>query len=209
MSSAGFPFWLLIAAAFGVPAGWLIGMIVEHEAGRAIRPWLIGVAVVIAVWAAWVMPSSLLLVAALFLGWSLLALGAVDVLVFRLPDILTYPLAFAGLLLSLWLPDHDPIAHLIGAVAGFLIFWAIAAVFQRLRGREGLGLGDAKLAAAAGAWLGWQALPSVVLIACAIAFVWIGVGMAFRGKDILREQIAFGAPLCAAFWLVWLYGAPL
>src|SRR6185437_57057 len=149
------------------------------------------------------------LAAALFLGWTLLTLGTVDVLVFRLPDVLTYLLACAGFLLSLWLPDSDPIGHLIGAAAGFLIFWLIAASFRRLRGREGLGLGDAKLAAAAGAWLGWQALPSVVLIACAIAFIWIGMGVLFRGKAILNEQIAFGAPLCAAFWLVWLYGAPV
>jgi leader peptidase (prepilin peptidase)/N-methyltransferase len=62
--------------------------------------------------------------------------------------------------------------------------------------------------AAAGAWLGWQALPLVVLIACAAAFVWIGLAVMLRGRAALHDEIAFGVPLCVAFWLVWLYGVP-
>jgi leader peptidase (prepilin peptidase)/N-methyltransferase len=112
-------------------------------------------------------------------------------------------------LLSLRLPDHDPLAHLIGAATGFLVLYLIAILYRRARAREGLGLGDAKLAAAAGAWLSWQALPSVILIACAAAFIWIGVRVALRGRAVLSQQIAFGVPLCFAFWLIWLYGAPL
>lgn len=154
------------------------------------------------------MPANFLLAATLLLGWTLLVLATVDVLVFRLPDIFTLPLIAAGLLLSFQLPDHDPPAHVIGATAGFLVLYGIALAYRRARGREGLGLGDAKLAAAAGAWLGWQALPSVVLIACAVAFVWIGVALLFRGREVLSRELAFGAPLCFAFWLVWLHGPP-
>jgi leader peptidase (prepilin peptidase)/N-methyltransferase len=170
---------------------------------------VIAAAVVLAVWAALVMPFAFLLPVTLLLGWALLGLGLVDVLDFRLPDVVTFPLIVGGLMLSLWLPDHDPLSHVIGAVAGFAVLYAIAILYRHARGREGLGLGDAKLTAAAGAWLSWQALPSVVLVACAIAFAWVGVSVIFRGKGVLAQRIAFGVPLSLAFWLVWLYGAPL
>jgi leader peptidase (prepilin peptidase)/N-methyltransferase len=169
---------------------------------------MIAASLVLAIWAALVVPPNYLLPATLLLGWLLLILATVDFLVLRLPDLLTLPLTAIGLLLSLWLPDRNPIAHLIGAAAGFFVLYAIALAYRGIRGREGLGLGDAKLAAAAGAWLGWQALPSVVLIACAAAFIWIGMMVWFRGREVLRRELAFGVPLCFAFWLVWLYGAP-
>src|SRR5581483_9449860 len=108
-----------------------IARIVLRETGVAISLWLIVAAMAVSIWTAAVMPlatempSILLLPAALFLGWSLLALGAVDVLALRLPDILTYPLAAVGLLLSWGLPDHNPLAHLVGAVAGLFVFWLI------------------------------------------------------------------------------------
>jgi leader peptidase (prepilin peptidase)/N-methyltransferase len=202
---------IVIVAAISVPGGWLASVIAARQSAKSKLPSIavIGLNIVIGIWAALVMPSTWLLAATLALGWTLLTLGIVDLVAFRLPDVLTLPLAAAGLLLSLRLPDHDPLAHLIGAAAGFLVLYLIAVLYRRARAREGLGLGDAKLAAAIGAWLGWQALPSVILIACAAAFIWIGVGVALRGRAVLSEQIAFGVPLCFAFWLMWLYGAPL
>jgi leader peptidase (prepilin peptidase)/N-methyltransferase len=201
----------VIVAAISVPGGLLASIIAARGSAKTalLSIPVVGASIVIGIWAALVMPSTWLLAATLALGWTLLTLGIVDLVAFRLPDVLTLPLAAAGLLLSLRLPDHDPLAHLIGAAAGFLVLYLIAILYRRARSREGLGLGDAKLAAAAGAWLGWQALPSVILIACAAAFIWIGVGVALRGRAVLAEQIAFGVPLCFAFWLVWLYGAPI
>ena len=82
----------------------------------------------------------------------------------------------------------------------------IASVYRRVRGREGLGLGDAKLLAAAGAWLGWQALPSVVLIAAACGLALALATALGGGKLGWTSRIAFGPHLALAFWLVWLFG---
>jgi leader peptidase (prepilin peptidase)/N-methyltransferase len=139
------------------------------------------------------------------LAWTLLTLAGVDILAFRLPDVLTLPLAAAGLLVSLILPN-DIWAHIAGAAIGYCAFAAIGWAFARVRGREGLGLGDAKLAAAAGAWLGWAPLPSVVLIACAAGFLWIATMAIMRGRAALSERIPFGVALAIAIWVVWLYG---
>jgi leader peptidase (prepilin peptidase) / N-methyltransferase len=198
------------ALAASLPAGWGLAWIARRETGINELPvaLFIGPSLALAAWTAMVMPATYLLWATFLLGWILLLLSTVDLLAFRLPDILTFPLLTAGLVLSLWLPDQDPLAHVIGAAMGFVAFYGIALAYRRARGREGLGLGDAKLAAAAGAWLGWQALPSMVLIACAAGFVWIGVAVIVRGKSALTEEIAFGVPLCFAFWIVWLYGPP-
>lgn len=201
---------IVAAAAISVPAGMLVSFVAGWQSGTNLpRIAVVGASVATGIWAALVMPTAWLLGITLALGWALLVLGVVDLLAFRLPDILTLPLAAAGLLLSLGLPDHDPLGHLIGMLAGFCVLYLIAEVYRRVRAREGLGLGDAKLAGAAGAWLGWQALPSVILIACAAAFIWVGIAVALRGRGVLTEQIAFGVPLCFAFWLVWLYGPPL
>jgi leader peptidase (prepilin peptidase) / N-methyltransferase len=101
------------------------------------------------------------------------------------------------------------VSHLVGALAGFAAFAAIAFVYRRLRRREGLGLGDAKLLAAAGAWLGWQALPGLVVIAavCALA---VALARAVTGDRLsATTRIAFGSYLALAFWLVWLLGPPV
>jgi leader peptidase (prepilin peptidase)/N-methyltransferase len=189
-------------------AGWFAAPLLQKET-ESNEPRRILVAAgfaVVAVWAALTMPANWLLPATCLLGWTLFALATVDALALRLPDIFNLPLIAAGLLVSLKL--GDPLAHAIGAAAGFLVFYAIQFAYQAVRKREGLGLGDAKLAAAAGAWLGWQALPGIVLIACAVAVVWIGVAVIRRGRTVLEEQIPFGVPLCLAIWIVWLYGLP-
>lgn len=191
-----------------LPAGWAVAWLVRREAkspGATIAPVVLA-ALIIAGWSCVVMPPSALLFVSCVLGWTLLALAMIDALVFRLPDILTLPLVVAGLLASFFLPDPAPLGHLIGAAAGFFILYAIAVAYRWLRGREGLGLGDAKLVAAAGAWLGWQALPQVVLIGCVAAILWVGIAALRRGRAALSERIPFGVPLCFAFWIVWLYG---
>jgi leader peptidase (prepilin peptidase)/N-methyltransferase len=162
-------------------------------------------ALAIASSAAWVLAGWLLWVS-LALGWTLLALAAIDLRRYLLPDVLTLPLIPAGLAVALaidpgLLPDHA-----IGAAAGFLAFVAIGEGYRRLRGREGLGQGDAKLLAAAGAWLGWAALPSVVVIG-AVAALALALAQAMAGAKLrLTGRIAFGPHLALGFWLVWLFG---
>lgn len=162
-------------------------------------------ALVIAVWAASVLGGWSILVGCL-LGWALLTLALVDLREKMLPDIITLPLIAAGLIAALSLEQLDPVAHAVGAAVGLTLFLIVAATFRRLRGYEGLGGGDAKLFAAAGAWLGWQGLPSVLLIASVVALAVVVVMMAAGRRGIAREEIAFGPYLCFGFWIVWLYG---
>ena len=140
------------------------------------------------------------------LGWTLLGLAAIDMAALRLPDLLTVPLALAGLVtagpLSPPLPDRlAGIAFGVGAIA------ALDMIYVRLRGRNGIGHGDAKLFGAAGAWLGWRALPSVLLFACAMGLAWVAVRLLVRGRAAAANPIPFGASLCAALLLLWLLGS--
>lgn len=124
----------------------------------------------------------------------------IDVARLRIPDALSLPLIAAGLAVAVLLPVRPLTDHLAGAVAGYALFAVIGAWFFRRRGIEGLGLGDAKLLAAAGAWLGWQALPWVVLIGSLGA-----LGLALSRPAARRgDPVAFGPWLALAFALVWL-----
>lgn len=124
-----------------------------------------------------------------------------DVRRFRLPDGLTLPLLLTGLGLSLAGHGPAPLDAALGAAIGFALFWGLGEVHFRLRRTEGLGLGDAKLVAAAGAWLGWQALPWVVLGASlpALAFALL----TGHGRE---DRIAFGLWLCLSFAVLRLAG---
>lgn len=169
---------------------------------------MIAACLALGLWAAYEMPPVLVLAASCVLGWTLLVLATVDALALRLPDVLTLPLIAAGLVVSWFLPERDLLGHAIGAAVGFASFWSIAALYRATRGQDGLGMGDVKLAAAAGAWLGWQALAFVVLIACAVGLVWVGLAVMRRGRTALEESIPFGVALTFAIWLIWLYGLP-
>ena len=98
-------------------------------------------------------------------GWLLLTLAVLDWRHFWLPDALTLPLAFLGFTIGLWATDVTLVDRAIGAAAGYGALLAIALGYRAVRGRDGLGLGDAKLLGALGAWMGWQALPFILLIA--------------------------------------------
>lgn len=135
--------------------------------------------------------------AALFL-FTLIALAFIDRETGYLPDALTLPLAAAGLAANITGRFASIGAALIGAGAGFLAFWALAAAYRALRGREGLGGGDAKLLAALGAWGGWTMLPPTVFAASLMALAFVGVS-ALMGRKIDRvAPIRFGPALCAA-----------
>ena len=150
--------------------------------------------------------SGWLLWASLALGWTLLTLAAIDLRHYLLPDRLTLPLIPAGLATAYLIDPAKLPLHAIGAAAGFIAFAAIAWAYRRLRGRAGLGLGDGKLLAAAGAWLGWPALPGLVAVAAALALA-VALARAVTGERLAAAtRVAFGPYLALALWLFWLYG---
>jgi leader peptidase (prepilin peptidase)/N-methyltransferase len=137
----------------------------------------------------------------------LLTLALVDIRTMRLPNVVTLPLMGLGVMFA-GVGGTTIATRCAGALVGFLALTLLASGFRWLRGREGIGMGDAKLLGAAGAWLGWRALPWMVLLACGSAFAWVGWRFARRGRVALGQPLPFGAPLALAFWIVWLYGAP-
>lgn len=133
-------------------------------------------------------------------GWLLLTLAALDVKHLWLPDRLTAPLAGLGLAFGGITTGAWPADRVIGGVAGFASLWLIGAAYQQVRGRDGLGLGDAKLLGAIGAWLGWLALPFVLLAASAIGLI----AAALSGGLARDRAVPFGAALAAGAVPGWL-----
>jgi len=200
--------FILFAIFVSVVAGVLAILVIRKltQSNKIPFAMVIAATLLLDIWAALVVPHGLLLAATCALAWALLVLSAVDAAIFRLPDIVTLPLLALGLGVSWLLPDKDLAGHAIGALCGAAAFFLIAEIYRRTRGRDGLGMGDVKLAGVAGAWLGWQALPSMVLLACSAGLVWVGIGVIRRGKAVLEERIPFGVALCFGIWIVWLYG---
>jgi leader peptidase (prepilin peptidase)/N-methyltransferase len=131
------------------------------------------------------------------LALALLSLAWIDIRTFRLPDLVTLPLVLAGLAVSAARVQGWPLEAGLGALLGFGVFYILGEVYFQRHGVDGLGLGDAKLLAAAGAWLGWAALPWVVLLAALPA---IGVASIRRVR-----KLAFGPYLCASFFACWVW----
>jgi leader peptidase (prepilin peptidase)/N-methyltransferase len=149
----------------------------------------------------------LILVITGLLGIALIALSASDIATMRLPDAITLPLIPAGIALA-WIMGWDnPAWRAASAVIGYGVLFAIARGYLALRGRAGLGMGDAKLFAAAGAWLGLGALPSVMLWACGTALAAVLLAVAFRRPITGTTRFPFGPFLALGFWMVWLYGS--
>jgi leader peptidase (prepilin peptidase) / N-methyltransferase len=142
------------------------------------------------------------------LGWTLLALAWIDWDWLRLPDALTLPLIVAGLVAT-WLLDPAAIADHAGAtLAGYAALRGLNALYRRLRGRDGLGAGDAKLLAAGGAWVGLAALPWLLLLA-ALAGLGVAALRRLRGERLgATTALPFGTCLAAALWLAWLAAGP-
>jgi leader peptidase (prepilin peptidase)/N-methyltransferase len=149
--------------------------------------------------------------AALLLTWMLIALTGIDIDHQLLPDNMTLPLVWLGLLLSLaatiptlGLPV-DPRSSIIGAAAGYLSLWSVYHAFRLLTGKEGMGYGDFKLFAALGAWLGWKMLLPVILLAAFSGAV-LGIAMiVVRGRD-RNIPLPFGPYLAAAGWIALMWG---
>jgi leader peptidase (prepilin peptidase)/N-methyltransferase len=152
--------------------------------------------------------------AALLLTWSLVALSGIDIDHQLLPDQITLPLLWIGLLLSLAGPvagiglPVDPASSIIGAAAGYLSLWSVYHVFRLITGKEGMGYGDFKLLAALGAWMGWQMLLLIILLSAFTGAV-VGITLvAVRGRD-RNIPIPFGPYLAGAGWIALLWGQDL
>ncbi len=142
---------------------------------------------------------------ALFLSWSLIALSLIDFDHQLLPDSITIPLLWLGLLISLGEVFSDTQSSLIGAVAGYLSLWTVYQLFKLCTGKEGMGFGDFKLLAMLGAWLGWQMLPVIVLLSSLVGAV-VGILMILFFKKDHTIPIPFGPYLAGAGWLALLWG---
>jgi leader peptidase (prepilin peptidase) / N-methyltransferase len=146
------------------------------------------------------------LVLSVLLAVTLAGLAVIDLDEFRLPDVLTLPLIVVGVC---FVPPHtmpDALMRAAAAAVGYGLLSAVARGYHKLRGHAGLGLGDAKLYGAAGAWLLFDGLAPVLLLAALTALAGVAWG-AMRGRDLDRLQaVAFGPYLAAGFWLTWLFG---
>lgn len=142
----------------------------------------------------------------LYGSFTLLALAVIDLDTTLLPDDLTYPLLWAGLLAAvLGISPVNLSDAVIGAMAGYLALWSLYWVFKLLTGKEGMGYGDFKLLAALGAWLGWQYLPVVVLLSSVVGLVF-AVSMMASGSVKRDQGIPFGPYLAIAGWIALLWG---
>ncbi|HDX8443292.1 prepilin peptidase [Aeromonas hydrophila] len=145
------------------------------------------------------------LLAALLLTWVLVALTFIDLDKMLLPDQLTLPLLWGGLLFNL-AGGFAPLADaVIGAMAGYLVLWSLYWAFKLLTGKEGMGYGDFKLLAALGAWLGWQALPIMLLLSSLVG-AFIGIGLILLRNHHQNKPIPFGPYLAIAGWIALLWG---
>ncbi|MBS0504140.1 MAG: prepilin peptidase [Proteobacteria bacterium] len=143
-------------------------------------------------------------VAGALFGWMLLLLGALDAGHFWLPDRVTYLLALTGIAAGAAGIPPFPNDRLIGLAAGFGALWLIGALYRLIRKREGLGGGDPKLFGAIGAWLGWAALPYVLLLAGLVGLAAVLLARA-RGEPVrATTRVPLGALLAVAAWPVWL-----
>jgi len=154
----------------------------------------------------WTFGSGLVGLATLLFLFLLVAMTFIDIDTQLLPDDLTYPLLWAGLLVNVngtFVPLQDAV---IGAAAGYLVLWSVYWLFKLVTGKEGMGYGDFKLLGALGAWLGWAMLPTIILLSSVVGAI-VGISLivfAKRGRD---KPIPFGPYLAAAGLIALLYGS--
>lgn len=145
---------------------------------------------------------------ALFLSWALIALTCIDIDHQLLPDSITLLLLWLGLIFNLFGIFTDLHSAVIGAMAGYLSLWLVYHAFRLATGKEGMGFGDFKLLAALGAWLGWQALPMIILLSSLVGAL-VGIGLILFKQQHRDKPIPFGPYLAAAGWLALVWGDAL
>ena len=159
----------------------------------------------------WLLPWPVQALAGVGLTGTLIALSFIDIDEQLLPDNITLPLLWSGLLFNLMAGEHAFVSlqdAVTGAIAGYLSLWLVYQLFKLVTGKEGMGYGDFKLLAALGGWLGWQMLPLIILLSAVVGAV-IGIAMIiFLGRD-RQIPIPFGPYLAAAGWIALLWGPQL
>jgi len=141
----------------------------------------------------------------LFLTWALISLTMIDFDHMLLPDQITLPLLWLGLLINIngtFIPLTDAV---IGAVVGYMSLYSIFWLFKLLTGKEGMGFGDFKLFAVFGAWLGWQLLPLLILMASVVGAI-VGIGLMLFKNHQRQQGIPFGPYLAISGWITLLWG---
>jgi len=187
---------------------WLVlGGRCRYCGGRipAFYPAVEAAALLVALWAELAVPDALAWPTAV-LGFLLLALAVIDERHLILPNPLVLVLAVAGLATGLAVDPRRLWAHLAAAAAGLAVLEAVGLAYRRLRGRDGLGRGDAKLFGAVGGWVGWEGLATVMLYAAAGGLLATLCRRCAGARLPPDGAVAFGPYLCLAAWLVWLYG---
>ena len=153
----------------------------------------------------WYFDASPALLGAMLLTWSLITLTMIDFDHQLLPDDITLPLLWLGLLFNIGGTYTSLQDAVLGAMAGYLLLWSVYWLFKLVTGKEGMGYGDFKLLAALGAWLGWQALPMIVLLSSLVGAV-IGIGLIFLKRQGRETPMPFGPYLAIAGWIALLWG---
>ncbi|PHS26438.1 MAG: prepilin peptidase [Methylophaga sp.] len=142
---------------------------------------------------------------ALLLTWTLISLSFIDIDHQLLPDSITLPLMWLGIIFSFFTVFTDLHSSIIGAIAGYLSLWLVYQGFKLVTGKEGMGYGDFKLLAALGAWLGWSLLPTIVLLSSLVGAI-IGISLIVFRQHQRDIPIPFGPYLAAAGWIALMWG---
>lgn len=171
-------------------------------------PLIEGLSALAGAYAAWHFGFGLAAFAAMLFLWCMIALSFIDFDTQLLPDSITLPLLWAGLLLNLAGTFVDLGSAVIGAAAGYLALWSVYWGFKFATGKEGMGFGDFKLLAAVGAWLGWQMLPLVVLASSFVGAIF-GISLMLFAKRGRNVPIPFGPYLAVAGAVALFWGKPL
>ncbi|ALP42646.1 prepilin peptidase [Aeromonas schubertii] len=185
---------------------WLRGRCSACKAPISVRyPLVELVTALLSLVVAWQLPAGWPTLAGLLLTWSLIPLTLIDLDRMLLPDQITLPLLWGGVLVNLvdgFVPLSDAV---IGAMVGYLTLWSLYWAFKLLTGKEGMGYGDFKLLAALGAWLGWQALPLILLLSALVGAM-VGITLILLRRHQQGNPIPFGPYLAMAGWIALLWG---
>lgn len=145
---------------------------------------------------------------AVIFTWYLIALSGIDIKTQYLPDNMTLPLLWLGIILNIFSTYTDLTSSVLGAIFGYISLWLVFHIFKLVTGKEGMGYGDFKLLAALGAWMGWQLLPLIILLSSAVGAI-IGITMIVTKLQERSTPIPFGPYLAVAGWIAMLYGEQL
>ena len=157
---------------------------------------------------AWHFGFSLAGFSAILLTWALISLAMIDYDTLYLPDQITLPFLWLGLLLNLNNTFTDIESAIIGVIAGYLSLWSVHHLFKLITKKEGMGYGDFKLLALFGAWMGWQYLPAIIILSSLVGSV-IGISLILFKKHKREIPIPFGPYLAIAGWIALLWGSDI